>query len=286
MTTNDIQQGSEEWHAMRKFHLGASDAPVVMGCSPWKTSYQLWEEKMGLRESTRNTAAMMRGIEMEPLALQAYNDSTGRKSEPTVLFHEEHKFMMASLDGFDGEVIVEIKCPGVKDHDLAAKGIIPDKYYPQLQHQLAVADKKLLHYFSYSPESYYLLEVERDEEYISNLYEKEKEFWHCVQNFAPPSFSDDDYRVRTDSEWIEASQNWKKSHDGIMKLKEDEKYWRERLIELAGVHSTEGAGVRLKKVKKAGVIDYKAIPEIQDQDINLEKYRKAPIEYWKITNQE
>lgn len=37
MKTIDLQQGSAEWHAHRAQHFNASDAPAMMGCSPYIT---------------------------------------------------------------------------------------------------------------------------------------------------------------------------------------------------------------------------------------------------------
>ena len=35
----------EEWHRLRKNGLGGSDAAVVLGISPFKSSLELWYEK-------------------------------------------------------------------------------------------------------------------------------------------------------------------------------------------------------------------------------------------------
>lgn len=44
MQTHDLVQGSPEWHAYRREHFNASDAPAMMGCSPYKTRAQLLRE--------------------------------------------------------------------------------------------------------------------------------------------------------------------------------------------------------------------------------------------------
>jgi predicted phage-related endonuclease len=44
MITHDLQQGSPEWLAYRAQHFNASDAPAMMGCSPYKTRAQLLRE--------------------------------------------------------------------------------------------------------------------------------------------------------------------------------------------------------------------------------------------------
>ncbi len=49
-------QHSNEWLELRKNKIGASDAPIIMKVSPWKTPYRLWEEKLGLTECVSNQA--------------------------------------------------------------------------------------------------------------------------------------------------------------------------------------------------------------------------------------
>ncbi len=41
MQTHDLQQGTPEWHAYRRNHFNASDAPAMMGISPYMTRDQL-----------------------------------------------------------------------------------------------------------------------------------------------------------------------------------------------------------------------------------------------------
>jgi putative phage-type endonuclease len=44
MKTSNLIQGSPEWLAYRREHFNASDAPAMMGCSPYKTRSQLLHE--------------------------------------------------------------------------------------------------------------------------------------------------------------------------------------------------------------------------------------------------
>ena len=179
-----MKQNTPEWLEARKDHLGASDAPVVMGVSPWTTIYQLWEEKARLREPKKKTKSMDRGIELEPIAREEFIKMTGIFVEPEVLFHAENKFMMASLDGLsqDKKYALEIKYPGEKDHAIALKNMIPEHYFPQLQHQLEVCGLEMIFYFSFNGSSGKIVEVHRDDAYIKNLIEEEKSFWKCVED--------------------------------------------------------------------------------------------------------
>jgi len=275
-------QGTQEWLEVRKTHIGASDAPIIMGDSPWKTCYQLWEEKLDLCEQPRMNSAMQRGHDLEPIARQVYNDHTGNCAEPEVLFHPEHKWMMASLDGIslDRSIIVEIKCPGIHDHATAAKGGIPEKYYAQLQHQLVVANLNLLHYFSYREGEFYLVEVERDEKYIHKMQSTEEVFWENLSDFKPPELSDRDYIDKDDDLWLRTAQNWSDSHNKLVEIKGEEKSYRESLIQLANNKNCRGAGVKIQKVVRKGSVDYKSIPSLSGVD--LEGYRNSPVETWRL----
>ena len=185
----NIKQNTPEWLEIRKNCIGASDLAAILGVSPWMTAFDLWEIKMGLREVTQ-TSAMKRGADMEEMARLSYIFLTGHHVEPTVLFHKELPYMMASLDGYNASlpVAVEIKCGNKGDHiNAGKKGKIPEKYYPQLQHQIEVAGLDSIDYFSYYPDmDSVLVKVERNQGYIDNLLAREAEFYDCMLNFTPP----------------------------------------------------------------------------------------------------
>ena len=277
-------QGTPEWLEMRRNHIGASDAPIIKGLSPWRTAFQLWEEKLGLREPQQTNAAMQRGNELEPIALKAYNDCTGNCASPVVVFHPEYKWMMASLDGLslDGSIVVEIKCPGQKDHDTASQGKVPEKYYPQLQHQLAVTGLDLLHYFSYRNGEYFLIEIPRNNTYIQDLYEQEAIFWQNLQDFDPPRLSDRDFTPRDDEEWVAQARAWAEINAELKEVEANEKKLRASLIRLSEGKSSMGAGVKVQVSPRKGNVNYKDIPELIGVD--LDAYRKPASEIWRLSN--
>lgn len=274
----------EEFVASRKNYLGASDAPAVMGVSPWTTQYQLWEDKLGLAPPKEDNYHMKRGRELEPVARDAYMMETGHVVEPKMVIHPEIKYMMANFDGIseDHKIAVEIKCPGEKDHLLAKEGMVPEKYMPQLQHQLAVIGVNQLHYFSYRDGDTALIEVGRDESYIKKLLVEERKFWKCVETLTPPPLSDRDYDQRNDLAWAQAAASWAEANAELERAKEKEKICRDTLVTLAGNKNTIGQGVRVQRVVRKGSIDYKSVPELKDVD--LEKYRKETVESWRLAS--
>ena len=178
----DFEQSTEEWLSWRRGGIGASDAPVVMGLSPWQKAGELLLLKTGQQAERPANSYMQRGKDLEPLARAAFIRHTGIEVEPVCVQSADHAWMRASLDGLslDGRQVVEIKCPGEKDHQFAASGCVPEKYFPQLQHILAVTGLGEIHYWSFRFDHTVLLKVERDESFIADLIEKEIDFWTRV----------------------------------------------------------------------------------------------------------
>ena len=178
----DLQQGTTAWLAWRRGGIGASDAPVIMGVSPWMDLDTLWLDKTGRHRRGSSNAAMRRGQRLEPVARERYVRATRLPVEPVCLEHGAHRWMRGSLDGLssDGSVVLEIKCPGEADHGVARRGAVPEKYLPQLQHLLAVSGARVCHYWSYRDGEGALVEVAPERRYIRELIERERRFWQHV----------------------------------------------------------------------------------------------------------
>ncbi len=176
-----LKQKSSKWLAYRSTRIMASDAPIIMGMSPYKTSNQLLNEKIKRFETVPNYY-MQRGIDLEPIALREFERETGLVMFPCVAEHD-NEWMAASFDGMtiDGDALVEIKCPGKKDHFGAMNGIIPKKYEAQLQHQMYVSGVQFIFYYSFDGGKGVIIEVKRDEDFIEVMIDKEREFWERLQ---------------------------------------------------------------------------------------------------------
>jgi len=180
-----MKQGSLEWLTFRKTKITATDAADIM-CKGFRSMGQLFDEKLGLREPDPMNDAMKRGLELEGEAREAFEKETGLFVFPMVITSPFHDFMAASLDGMtmEKDVAVEIKCPGVKTHMRTLKEGIPKYYIPQLQHQMSVTGLNEIYYFSYCPESETNIppiKCYRDEVYINNLIEKERQFFELYK---------------------------------------------------------------------------------------------------------
>ncbi len=279
-------QNTAEWLELRKTKVGASDAPAIMEVSPWTTPFQLWQEKLDLAPCKEDNWAMKRGREKEDPARLLLEKMTGLFFSPEVRVHDELPWMMASLDAIDPEnkYIAEIKTPGKVDHAMAQSGKIPDKYFPQVQHQLEVCKLEMGYYFSYDGEKGILLKIYRDDPYIKKMLAKEKQFYECMQTFKPPALLERDYETRIDQECIDTVQRLIDVQERLKTfyaLEEEEKCLREKLIAISGNRNLICEGLKLTRYFRKGAVEYGVIPELKA--IDLEKYRKKPIECFKIS---
>lgn len=279
---NEIQQDTQEWLNWRSQGIGASEAPDIMGVG-YLTPYKLWSERLGLIPKRASNPAMQRGKDLEETARKEFMKMTDIWVEPALFVHMKYEWMRCSLDGISacGEHIVEIKCPNKVRHEMALNGKIPPEYYPQLQHQIEVCGVDKCFYFSFNGESGTVLEIFRDEKYISNLVSKEQRFWECLKNFEAPDLIDRDYEIKEDEEWKMHSEEWKNSYQMLKKYEEQEAKHRKTLIQLAGQSNVMGNGIRLSRSTRRGLIQYKEIPELKDVD--LEQYRKPITETFRIS---
>lgn len=99
MKTLNLVQGRPEWHAHRATHHNASDAPAMMGCSPYKTRTQLLNELSGKATAEIDAATQKRfddGHAFEALARPIAEQIIGEELFPCV--GEDGK-LSASFDG-------------------------------------------------------------------------------------------------------------------------------------------------------------------------------------------
>jgi len=276
----DLEQGSQEWLDFRKRHITATDASAIMGVNPWKTKIQLYHEKLSNDPPMVPNERMQRGLDLEPIARELFALQTGFHTTPKVFVKD---WQMASLDGISefGEIILEIKCPGAKDHAIALSGKVPDHYYPQLQHQIYVCGVNSAYYYSFDGFDGVAVEVKRDHEYIAKMIVEERKFYECLMSQTPPDISEDDYIQRDDDIWNECASRWTLVMSQIKDMQNQEEILREQLIQLSGQSNTKGAGITLCQVQRKGLIEYAKIPELKGLD--LEAYRKPSTTTWRIT---
>jgi len=276
---------NQELHNWREGKIGASDAPIIMQVAPshWKTNtpYKLWEEKVfGVKRAT--TSAMNRGNSLEPKAIEWFEKKIGLKlNSQQKLTHREIPYMIATIDCIDesGVIMAEIKCPNKEDHSIALNKKVPEHYMPQLQHQMEVAGLNSMYYVSFDGIDGAIVEVEKDNEYIDKILKSERSFYECMINISPPPLTERDYEEKGE-DWVKLAQKRWKISEEIKALEKESKALTDLLISLSEDKNCRGGGFQFSKITVKGRVDYEAIPELKNIDVEI--YRKNSSIQWRL----
>ena len=186
-TVVEIEQGTVEWRQWRHNGIGASEASTIMGENRFDTAEQLLQVKRGPVQDFGQNAAMALGTKLEPEARRRYIAKTGIDVKPVCLQSTQYQWLRASLDGISmcHDAVVEIKCGQSAYRKASQTRSVPDYYYGQMQHILAVTGLQSLDFWCYWPGSPELLiPVPRNERYIERLLISEQSFWERIQRQA------------------------------------------------------------------------------------------------------
>lgn len=255
-----MNQHAIEWHLERARGIGGSEASKVMA-GEW---LPLWEEKTGRREPDDLTWVLpvQIGTITEALNRAWFAHHTGivvSTEGCEHLTHPEHGFMRANLDGLCEGAIFEAKHVSA----FAKPEEIVTRYFPQLQHNMAVAGLRLAHlsvfYGNHKWEPY---EVEADPDYQSDLIEREAEFWRHVEMDLQPEDQDskavaialDDMReveMTGHNAWASHAGAWLDNKDAAKAFKDADKEIK-ALVE-DDVKLAFGHGIKATRAKNGAI---------------------------------
>lgn len=208
----------------RQQYLGGSDANILMGGDP-AAILNLWRVKTGQAEpeDLSGVLPVVMGSWTEELNRYWFERQTGRviTSEGDARVHPEHQFMACTLDGLTvtGDMkpaIFEAKHVGA----FSKIGDVIQKYMPQCHHSMAVmgVEHAILSVFI-GTMVWECVEIARDDWYLAQLIDREKEFWRCVEAKEPPHempsiaapVPPDQWRVvdmQGSNEWASYAADW------------------------------------------------------------------------------
>lgn len=138
---HQVQQGDDEWKTLRPNYKTASEASVIMGCSPKTTRSEAIRLKATGTEKEYSQwveeVLFPRGHKVEALARPLVEAMIGEDLYPAVVSRGD---WLASLDGFtmDARLISEIKQWNEAKAADVREGKLPEEDRWQVVHQLAV----------------------------------------------------------------------------------------------------------------------------------------------------
>jgi putative phage-type endonuclease len=191
----------EDWLEKRKGSLGGSDAGAVMGMNNFASPLTLYLQKKGIVPASEMSRAAKRGKILEPVIRQITKEDFPQitiEPVPFMFYHPVYPFMSANIDGaIHAPEIVNIRGQdilGVGGHEIKSaktdygwkEDEIPDSYYCQVQHYMAVLGLPwfLVSVYILDSEEIRHYIVRRNEEFIEKLVAAETDFW---QNYIEKS---------------------------------------------------------------------------------------------------
>lgn len=192
----------------RKGFLGGSDIAVLLGVSPWKTPFQLWEEKLGIEPDTPHDEGrekvLRRGKRLEPVVMEMLQDEYDIivVQRNGVYRDSEHDWMRAEID-FECDVDGEVANGDVKTvHPYAAKDWgetltdeVPTYYIAQFQWGMMITGAKMCVVAALvGADDLRLYYVRRDEDIIAMIRQRGVTFWntYVLAEVPPPIQTSED----------------------------------------------------------------------------------------------
>jgi putative phage-type endonuclease len=224
-----IKQRTPEWFKLREDRLTASDLYDAI-----KNPQSLAKKKLkGVTFNSSGVPALKWGTMYEPMATRIYSTMVNKEIfEFGLVINEDIKHFGASPDGITEEgIMIEIKCP-IKRKII--DGTIPDKYYYQIQGQLAVCKLKECDYVECE-----FIEFKSKDEYLENI----KDLDESNQNFKHGIIAE--IKVNNEYEYVYSSNN-QKGEENLKEMKEflinnnfKIIYWKLKLINVQKVNFNE-----------------------------------------------
>ena len=180
----------------RAKYLGGSDVAGILGISPWRTPLDVYLDKVQPRKDPPSPAKQKifsRGQRMEPYVIDLLSEETGlviaKRGERYL--DPELPYIAAEIDAEaeSGENIEIKTCSPFKAREWGEQqtDAIPVHYTAQAMHGLMVTGKQVCVFgVLIGADDFRVYRVERDDETIAAIREKEIQFWEMVTTLTPP----------------------------------------------------------------------------------------------------
>lgn len=177
------------WHEARRSFIGASEAPAILGLSPWATALDVWAVKMGITEDFGGNTATDLGHELEDWIARQWTKATGRAhwAPGTTQRHADLPHIAASVDrvvnyaGDDGPSVELLECKLVGPNVAWSWAEGPPIYVViQVQVQMAVTGAQRAHVCALIVDrgfEWKTWAIERDDAAIATILERLDAWW-------------------------------------------------------------------------------------------------------------
>lgn len=195
-------ESDELWKVERSNGLGGSDAPQILGISPFGGPAKVAASKLGFHVEDVESELLEWGHYVEEPLIRRFYDETGIEGKRSgILYRSTHParpWLQCTVDGdVPGDPTTGIQCKNaVFSADLWDEGV-PDYIEAQVQHEMAVTGwERVFVLVLLRGYQFRWKEVRRDERAISDLLAAEAEFWrrlHAGEPIEPKGAPDQEW---------------------------------------------------------------------------------------------
>ncbi len=268
----------EEWLEQRRQGIGGSDAAKVLGVSRWGGPLSVYLEKKGLYIPDDPGEPAYWGTVLEDVVAREFEKRSGLRvqRQNKIFTHPDYPWMLANIDRRIVGQKKGLECKTASNFmgDEWEGDELPDAYYIQIQHYMAVMGWEACWVACLiGGQRYVQKEVQRNPELINTIIEKEREFWeeHFLKDVPPPvtpfdnpnslwpEQTEDDMVQDIDEETITIAQSLARVQATIKGLENEE----ERLKGILKAKIGEKAGIQgicsWKQAKSKMVTDWQSV---------------------------
>lgn len=183
----------EEWLQERRKGIGGSDAAKVLGVSRWGGPLSVYLEKKGLYVPEDPGEPAYWGTVLEDVVAREFEKRSGLRvqRQNKIFTHPDYPWMLANIDRRIVGQNKGLECKTASNFmgDEWEGDELPDAYYIQIQHYIAVMGWESCWVACLiGGQRYVQKEVVRNPSLILTIIEKEREFWldHFEKGVPPP----------------------------------------------------------------------------------------------------
>ena len=186
----------EDWLKARRQGIGGSEAAAVCGVNPYRSALSVYMDKIGEAPEDDAGEPAYWGTVLEDVVARHYaavNPGVKVRRVNFMTVDAERPYMLANVDRevlSDGERWgYEGKTTDARNAALWADDDVPVPYVYQVQHYMAVTGWPFFDVACLIGGNQYVQRrIERDEELIRFIRDKEAEFWLMVETRTPPAW--------------------------------------------------------------------------------------------------
>lgn len=184
----------------RNVYIGGSDVPTLLGINKYKTEFELAQEKAGIvtRPFISNPYIQF-GNQLEP-HIRDYINTVNQLNFEVETYINEEKRIRSNVDGIDKKhkILLEVKTHGVQYKQNVYEAQM-QLYMDQIGCDygwLALYKRPKDMDIEFDKSNLVIKEIDRDEEWIAEIHNKIKAFWHKLEKLkANPDMTKEEWEA-------------------------------------------------------------------------------------------